>query len=579
MQRGILGIAGMLAVAAALALAPAAEADWAKVPAGATSLNRSAAFSAQSTSLAGSGGLTYLSWDENNAGAHSQIHVDGLAADGSGWQPVGDSLNRDPNQNANVSELADVDGVPYIVWNEQLAGKGQVFVDRLGTDGTTWQPVGGSLNRSAAQDAIHPEIASVGGVPYVVWLESDGTHGQIYVDRLNAAGDGWDPVGVSLNRGPTRNAHSPTIEAVDGVAYVAWYEEVSGTFRVFVDRLDADGTTWDEIGIRLNHSSTSKAFNPSITSINGVPYVAFTEFETANEQAYVDRLDADGTTWDSVGGPLSRDQSDNSANAVITTVAGAPYVAWDESVGGKYQAEIDRLAADGTTWEPVGSGTLNDSTADDADVSSLETIGGVPYIGWSEGAGGGVRQIRVDRLEPEFGSTSANPTDRGATLTTEVKTYGIGYPIGFDYGASLEQSTTPALAPGGSDTATISQDIAGLKPSSLYSYRPFATAGIDQPRVLGPTAAFSTAADITPPTISIDKKPKNHVGGSRATYRFSSDDPDATFECKLDHHKYRGCDSPEKLKHLDPGKHKFKVTATDDSGNNSKPAKDKFKVV
>jgi hypothetical protein len=575
MRSAILGVAGSLAVAAALALAPAAQADWAKVPAGASSLNRDSTRSAQSTSLAESGGVTYLSWDESNAGAHSQIHVDGLAADGSGWQPVGDSLNRDPNQNASVSELADVDGVLYIVWNEQVAGKGQIFVDRLGTDGTTWQPVGGSLNRSAAQDAIHPEIAAVGGVPYVVWLESDGTHGQIYVDRLNAASDGWDPVGVSLNRGPARNAHSPTIEAVDGVAYVAWYEEVGMTFRVFVDRLDADGTTWDEIGIRLNHSNTSKAFNPSITSINGVPYVAFTEFDTANEQAYVDRLDADGTTWDSVGGPLSRDQSDNSANAVITTVAGAPHVAWDESVGGKYQAEIDRLAADGTTWEPVGSGTLNDSTADDADVSSLETIGGVPYIGWSEGA---VRQIRVDRLEPEFGSTSATPTDHGATLTTEVKTYGIGYPIGFDYGTSLEQATTPTMAPGGADTVAITQDITGLNPGSAYSYRPFATAGVPQPLVLGPTNTFSTLPDNVPPKVSFDKKPKNHIDGSKATYKFSSNEDGATFQCKLDHHKYRPCDSPDKLKHLDPGKHKFKVKATDESGNLSKPAKDKFVV-
>ena len=43
---------------------------------------------------------------------------------------------------------------------------------------------------------------------------------------------------------------------------------------------------------------------------------------------------------------------------------------------------------------------------------------------------------------------------------------------------------------------------------------------------------------------------------------------DATFACKLDRGQYKSCTSPYKVKHLDPGRHKLRVVATDAAGNN-----------
>ena len=63
------------------------------------------------------------------------------------------------------------------------------------------------------------------------------------------------------------------------------------------------------------------------------------------------------------------------------------------------------------------------------------------------------------------------------------------------------------------------------------------------------------------------------------TLRFSSDEPGASFECKLDKGKFKSCTSPKKYKKLDDGKHKFFVLATDAAGNEEeKAAKAKFEV-
>jgi hypothetical protein len=52
------------------------------------------------------------------------------------------------------------------------------------------------------------------------------------------------------------------------------------------------------------------------------------------------------------------------------------------------------------------------------------------------------------------------------------------------------------------------------------------------------------------------------------------------YKCKLDRKDYGGCSSPEKYRHLDKGKHKFRVKAVYKASRNdaSKPAKYRWKV-
>ena len=72
---------------------------------------------------------------------------------------------------------------------------------------------------------------------------------------------------------------------------------------------------------------------------------------------------------------------------------------------------------------------------------------------------------------------------------------------------------------------------------------------------------------------------------SKVKVKFSSDEPNSTYECKLKGKgldqavkQFGDCDSPRKYRHLDQGK--FKVRAIDAAGKvDPSPAKDKFKVV
>ncbi|MDX6633870.1 MAG: large repetitive protein [Solirubrobacterales bacterium] len=84
--------------------------------------------------------------------------------------------------------------------------------------------------------------------------------------------------------------------------------------------------------------------------------------------------------------------------------------------------------------------------------------------------------------------------------------------------------------------------------------------------------------DTTPPKATITKAPKAKSKSTTAKFKFKSNEAGSTFQCKLDKGKFKKCRSPKTYKKLKPGKHVFKVRATDKAGNVSKPAKRKFTV-
>jgi len=95
-----------------------------------------------------------------------------------------------------------------------------------------------------------------------------------------------------------------------------------------------------------------------------------------------------------------------------------------------------------------------------------------------------------------------------------------------------------------------------------------------------PTEVACATPDQTAPQTSIDKGPKARSTKTTAKFRFSANERGAKFECKLDKGAAKPCKSPRKYKHLEPGRHKFTVAATDAAGNTDRtPAKLRFKIV
>ena len=92
-------------------------------------------------------------------------------------------------------------------------------------------------------------------------------------------------------------------------------------------------------------------------------------------------------------------------------------------------------------------------------------------------------------------------------------------------------------------------------------------------------AAPPAPTDTEAPETTIRKGPKRKTEKTRAKFKFTSNEPGSTFECKLDKDPFDPARRLESTDTSTTGKHKFRVRAIDPAGNvDRQPAKYKWKV-
>jgi hypothetical protein len=91
-------------------------------------------------------------------------------------------------------------------------------------------------------------------------------------------------------------------------------------------------------------------------------------------------------------------------------------------------------------------------------------------------------------------------------------------------------------------------------------------------------ASWSWRIDL-PPETSIAAGPSGPTSSTSATFRFSSTDTAATFQCKLDDRSWSSCTSGKTYTGLSQGSHTFRVRAKDSARTNDpSPAERTWKV-
>jgi hypothetical protein len=115
--------------------------------------------------------------------------------------------------------------------------------------------------------------------------------------------------------------------------------------------------------------------------------------------------------------------------------------------------------------------------------------------------------------------------------------------------ATLDITTTPVLPP-------VTPPVFPPKPPSRPPVRP----------------------DTDRPQTKIKKRPDNKTDEAKAKFRFSSDEPDSTFQCSLNGSKFKRCRSPRTVT-AKKGENTFRVRAKDIAGNLDRtPAKDTWRM-
>jgi uncharacterized delta-60 repeat protein len=265
------------------------------------------------------------------------------------------------------------------------------------------------------------------------------------------------------------------------------------------------------------------------------------------------RINTDGTldTTFGFGGEAETSFPEKSqANALALQPDGAIILAGTEGDpnGNLAVARIEPSGSLDPSFSDDGIATLDLGSTDDTARSVALQANGKIVIG-GEG-GSDVRSLAAWRL-----NTNGSPDT----------TFGTGGAVAASFASTTQSGGSVAIQPDGQI----------LLAGTTYNNDDFAIARLDG----DPTSDGLPPGDTTPPQTRITREPANKSDGAKAKYRFTSSEAGSTFECAFDSNNFKPCDSGNaKYKHLDFGKHKFRVRATDAAGNtDTSPAKDKFK--
>ena len=175
------------------------------------------------------------------------------------------------------------------------------------------------------------------------------------------------------------------------------------------------------------------------------------------------------------------------------------------------------------------------------------------------------RTIVVDTADPQT-AIDAGPTGYSTTAAPT-----------FEFSADQAGSTFECRVDADAFTGCTSPHVTGSLPDGLHTFEVRAT---DPAGNTDPTPASRTfTVDTTFPETSIDSGPSGPTNTSNPQFTFSSDDPTATFECRVDVGAFASCTSPYTTPNLPDGPHTVEVRATDPADNTDvSPASRSFTI-
>lgn len=320
-----------------------------------------------------------------------------VAGQQSQWITEGDSLNIAKSKETGVAatphalapSLTIKGELPYVAWSEiDSNGFSRIYVKHKA--GKEWVQDGGALNISPARHAGLPVLTSAGNKLYAVWSEKDAKNiSQVYVKQWD--GEKWTQQGGSLNINPLNQALNPVIAGSGQALYAAW-SEVGTADRSLLYIKQWDGSSWKQLGDRINESPDRHAMTPSLAADKNGVYLAWAEYDEQNiSQVYVSHWD--GEKWEDTGKPVNIDTSRNALSPSVSVTGGNLYIAWMEyNVEGASQIYVKRW--NGKEWTRLG-GSLNIDQTMHGTNPSLAMKGDTPYVAWEEISENGISDIKV----------------------------------------------------------------------------------------------------------------------------------------------------------------------------------------
>ena len=301
-------------------------------------------------------GGAIVTWQDNRTSGETDIYAQRVKSDGTiatGWTANGVALRSGVTGTAYPPTItSDGSGGAIVTWQDTRPDVNDIYAQRVNSSGAAqWTANGVVLRSIAGSDAQSLNMTSDGsGGAIVTWQDLRSGDGEIYAQRVNSAGAAqWTGNGVALRSIAGSGGGSPTVTS-DGTggAIVTWYDNRSGEWDIFAQRVDSTGTprwTANGVALRTSEAGTSATY-PTITSDGtGGAIVTWQDNRSGVNDPYAQRVDSTGTPrWTANGVALRSILGTDGGSPTITSDgSGGAIVTWQDNRNGQTDIYAQRV--------------------------------------------------------------------------------------------------------------------------------------------------------------------------------------------------------------------------------------------
>jgi len=345
-----------------------------------------------------------VAWTESRSGSSWDIYAQRVYANGDVlWGSQGIVVCGLGVAQTYPLMVPDGAGGAIISWQDLRNGNYDIYVQRIDENGAGQWAANGTALCTMAGDQYNNGIVSDGAGGAIVAFVDVGGAGDVYVQRI--ASDGtilWATNGVAVCA--TSDGEGTPQIASDGAhgAIVALVRNILGQTDVIANRVDAAGAVrWIAAGVPLCTAAGGESIPKVIYNGSGGAIVTWEDGRNFPQDIYAQLVDTTGTVlWGATGAAICTAADAQKDAQIVPDGAGGAIIAWSDSRTGTSDIYAQRIAASGAVLWP-SNGIAVCAAADVQDQCKMDADGaGGAVLAWRDlRAGNGDYNIYTHRID------------------------------------------------------------------------------------------------------------------------------------------------------------------------------------
>jgi hypothetical protein len=343
-----------------------------------------------------------VTWQDRRGGSNDDIYAQRVNAAGTPlWTADGVALCTATNKQEFPAIASDGAGGAIVTWQDSRSvlslQKINICTQRVSAAGVTqWTSNGVVL--TGFRDQTSPTIvADMAGGAIITWTDIEIVIDEVIVSivaqRVNAAGAPQWPGGVAVSPGGVQSAPTMVSDGSGG-AIVAWTDSRGDGGDIYAQRVSAAGAAqWTAGGVALCNATGAQSGPKIAPDGAGGAVVTWEDSRSGtHSDIYAQRVNGSGATqWTLNGVALRIGAVNQHAPAIMTDGAGGAIVTWQVDGGEIYSQRLNGAGA--SQWTAGGVLLCDHGGADARPVIALDAAGGA--IITFRATSGGIDAVRV----------------------------------------------------------------------------------------------------------------------------------------------------------------------------------------